>query len=622
MKEKLKKFFSKDNLFIWICTLLIALFVVASVLFYKKDVKDYENKNKSNIVLNDDEFNLNTSWNYTNNTFSWNWQTPTILTFDNSNGNNITLGFNTNNTYYVNYNNSLFRLESYNGSLYFGFQIPTIDLSYSDEEEAWYYNGNYLNYVEIPSELFSKYRFRIFNNNSYFFNLNFYLTTIDENDSEFFYNAGIFDLDLFSTNYSNITFSDLDFSYFDYSDSDLTFKTFNNNLYSFSLDADSDYECNINDLNNKFYFNSGPDTFFPLYKIYTYKVDISSNVLNFVSDYMIDFVDWYNSNYVSTLQNNYDTLLDNFDVLQDEYNAYISSHSYTNSQYQALLDGLSEKDDEISDLQDEINDLQNQLNSISINENENVLLNYKDSKFYYNGSQIYSSTNLWTEFDVDTGFTYLDLYDGEAFEHLDYVDVLYDTITIDKSLLYVLTNSVGPSAHIIFYNNNSNVLDLNYPYEVNDTNTSNDLPFPIELYDSYTFNKIRVYNLNPNNTYGPGGNKLYLSSSNASYNYLLGYQVGYDKGSEALDSLQADYDNLDNSYNSLNSTYNNLLQQYNDLASGEYTFSELFWSISSVPFGVLASGFNVNVLGVNLAAIITGLFTALLIIWLIKKFLK
>lgn len=77
--------------------------------------------------------------------------------------------------------------------------------------------------------------------------------------------------------------------------------------------------------------------------------------------------------------------------------------------------------------------------------------------------------------------------------------------------------------------------------------------------------------------------------------------------------LQSDYNSLDANYNTLLNQYNTLLHQT------DYSFSELFWSISAVPMGVLTSAFNVNVLGVNLRGIITGLFTALLIIWIIKK---
>lgn len=66
MKEKLKKLFNKDRLFIWICTILIVLFVTMSVLFLKKDIEDNKNK-QSEISLCDTEINLNTSWTINSN---------------------------------------------------------------------------------------------------------------------------------------------------------------------------------------------------------------------------------------------------------------------------------------------------------------------------------------------------------------------------------------------------------------------------------------------------------------------------------------------------------------------------------------------------------------------------
>lgn len=61
MKEKLKKYFNKDKIFIWICTILIVLFVAMSVIFLKKDVEDNKNKH-SEISLCDTYENLYTSY--------------------------------------------------------------------------------------------------------------------------------------------------------------------------------------------------------------------------------------------------------------------------------------------------------------------------------------------------------------------------------------------------------------------------------------------------------------------------------------------------------------------------------------------------------------------------------
>ena len=86
--------------------------------------------------------------------------------------------------------------------------------------------------------------------------------------------------------------------------------------------------------------------------------------------------------------------------------------------------------------------------------------------------------------------------------------------------------------------------------------------------------------------------------------------------------LQGENLNLQSQYNLLDIQYNALLDQYNLILQNDYTFSELFWSISAVPFGVLTSTFNVNVMGVNLAGVITGLLTSMVLLWLIKRLFK
>lgn len=105
-----------------------------------------------------------------------------------------------------------------------------------------------------------------------------------------------------------------------------------------------------------------------------------------------------------------------------------------------------------------------------------------------------------------------------------------------------------------------------------------------------------------------------------SYQYL---QTQYNDLKTQFDALNGSYNNLSNNYNTLEQNYNTLLEQYNVLLNqSDYSFSELFWSISAVPFGVLTSAFNVDVMGVSLSGVITGLITALLLLWLIKRLFK
>lgn len=88
------------------------------------------------------------------------------------------------------------------------------------------------------------------------------------------------------------------------------------------------------------------------------------------------------------------------------------------------------------------------------------------------------------------------------------------------------------------------------------------------------------------------------------------------------ETLSNSNETLNTNYNTLQQNYNNLQNLYNGLATNEYTFENLFWSVGSVPMAFLLQSFNVNVLGLNIRAIITGLITALIIIWLIKRLIK
>lgn len=121
-------------------------------------------------------------------------------------------------------------------------------------------------------------------------------------------------------------------------------------------------------------------------------------------------------------------------------------------------------------------------------------------------------------------------------------------------------------------------------------------------------------------------NKINITFWSDDYNWQLTYDtnfIAYKEGyNEALTIQQQKIDDLTNQLTTLQQNYNNLQQMYNGLAENEYTLENLFWSVGSVPMAFLLQSFNVNVLGLNLRAIITGLITALVVIWAIKKLLK
>lgn len=114
-----------------------------------------------------------------------------------------------------------------------------------------------------------------------------------------------------------------------------------------------------------------------------------------------------------------------------------------------------------------------------------------------------------------------------------------------------------------------------------------------------------------------------LKARNESLNNELNQKnKEYNKLNEEYNTIQTDLSNLTNNYSNLQNNYTSLQAQYNDLASNEYTFENLFWSVGSVPMAFLMQSFNVNVLGINIRAIITGLITAIIVIWIIKKIIR
>ena len=224
--------------------------------------------------------------------------------------------------------------------------------------------------------------------------------------------------------------------------------------------------------------------------------------------------------------------------------------------------------------------------------------------------------------------------DESNISYSDTIEIFYDsTLDISFIKLYITSNDtyylrldlpdIVVSANSILYL--ANFTDsISVEFVSSEITISTDVVSPI--FSSDLYNGTFGYKL-PNKDFTEDIMKidvhemdhsrpLYISIQNAdvfSYYYAQGFSNG---NSQYYDLYQETLAN----YNSLDRSYTILLEQYNVLLnSTEYSFSELFWSISAVPFGVLTSAFNVNVLGVNLRGIITGLFTALLLIWLIKK---
>lgn len=101
-------------------------------------------------------------------------------------------------------------------------------------------------------------------------------------------------------------------------------------------------------------------------------------------------------------------------------------------------------------------------------------------------------------------------------------------------------------------------------------------------------------------------NGIYTNSN--SYNY--GFDEGYESGSG-------------NSYNTgFAAGYAQARADTSWIDNSTANATDLFWTIGSTPWESFKHIWNINFLGINLANVITGFVTALIVIWLIKKVWK
>lgn len=193
-----------------------------------------------------------------------------------------------------------------------------------------------------------------------------------------------------------------------------------------------------------------------------------------------------------------------------------------------------------------------------------------------------------------------------------------DSTTLNREVItYTTTKTINSSMNLYMkYNSTTTRINFNlnndtqFSFVQGSTPTIINNDFNVyQFIDSIEFDTIEIFNSYIGSN---AENSFYFTILNANErSYNQGYNTAIQK-----------YDDLNIEYQQLLSNYNSLEEMYNSLAEGQYTFESLFWSIGSVPMAVLLQTFNVNVLGMNIRAIITGLLTALVVIWLIKRLFK
>lgn len=120
------------------------------------------------------------------------------------------------------------------------------------------------------------------------------------------------------------------------------------------------------------------------------------------------------------------------------------------------------------------------------------------------------------------------------------------------------------------------------------------------------------------------GLEIGVKSLESGYNIKLSignlYSQGFENGYIAGQNSNSDYINsLLNNIQNLQNQNNDLLNQVKNLSENNISFLNLFMGISNIPGNIMSSMLNFEILGINLLGVVTGLLSALLLIWLIKK---
>lgn len=243
-------------------------------------------------------------------------------------------------------------------------------------------------------------------------------------------------------------------------------------------------------------------------------------------------------------------------------------------------------------------------NNVPIDSTLNIGLQFMS----YTSSINFNNISIYVGYNLPIDSSYWDINDY----YTQFTNIAVDTSHITNATYNItssntFTNNVGGVINDYFntiiivstYTNvNSHFVNRLYTFNLIDNEYNNTINSMNDMANTITHLQNQIQGLN--DTISVLNNNI-LNLQNTNKNLIQQYE---------------------NQITQLNNQINDLNYQLSILQKGDYTFDALFWSIANVPFGVLASTFNVNILGINLAGLITGVITSLLLIWLIKKFLR
>lgn len=363
------------------------------------------------------------------------------------------------------------------------------------------------------------------------------------------------------------------------------------------------------------------------------------------------------TNSLNTLQENYNTLQENYNTLLTNYNNLNSENSDLKSQIETLNNTISTLEKNIFDLKAQIVSL-----NIKIKDYESVLSNLSNAvlnltDFYTSCVNIVvsyrSGVNYLTKTFVNPfGSGEIDLYNltsqinsGYTSSSPCYIDSGNYVYAIDFILMNSDSNfivSYGDNLKCSLISNYSSFASTNFCYYFSNmvNNQIEDLTFSYDVYKDALLNNtfyanydVGLFTLQSADTL-VNSKQYALPFKSITYNannigleyYKMGYGDGYDNMKAKYDALQETYIETQTDLNYYYEEYNKAQQrikELNDIIANQsdYTFSNLFWGLAQTPFGVLTSIFNVDVMGVNIGGLITGLLTACIVIWLIHRFI-
>lgn len=437
----------------------------------------------------------------------------------------------------------------------------------------------------------------------------------------------------------------------------------NNYMFTFIGSFNNSTSTNLTYRNNKYRF----------YKSYSNRIIIKN--IDFVDNSKIGLSQYYET-YYGQIEDNYNDLLEDYNTLEDNYEDLENDYNRLDSSYESLSSEYNDLQDEYNELLNNYSNIDNSLLSILVGNNYFTKSNINfyntsltDNVYPTPSGSLHNST-YFTSVDSSSLFDNI-LYTNIALSKLlntqavifgdngvpDIYTDKFSYITISPSYLmpYALKHYVGnadSTLHLLAYDyyqwnepnevmakyiNISIVSSIDLTISVNLINQDGSITYmPISRNtdtqnyeiafngdDSRIVRDIFIECKYLNNTWVTAEQVI----SNINYvndnNYTIGFNNGYDSG---VTDMRTEVDNLNNQLLQANSQITDMQLQINALNeqissfSSDYGINNMLWTIGSTPFESFKQIWNVNLFGVNISRAITGFITAIIVLFVVKKF--